>query len=198
MQGGELVVTASCFVGNNGTAQIGLEQGATLSQTGNFGSPSGESDCAGVRVGPECSLFEATACDLPGPANLPPSDGCFVDWPTLSDAVATAPPDPLIESLFRVCDGAVLEVTGAPLVISGGSATIICGDDDANSSNCTIAGGESHLRINGAPSVRVYGMTFVGATFASVLGTGDEAAVLTLENCLFQVRDAPLSMTAPG
>ena len=188
LQDGQVSVSSSCFIGSNATAEIVSDDQATLSQTGNYANSSTtNSACAGVQdVSGNCVAFDANVCTLPSVVFVPPEGGCYADWATLHEAVGQDTDD--FELTFRICPNTTLDASSTrlgPLLIDRGIITLQCGKDGLLSSNCTIRGGETFIKVNAGPTVYIHGMVFTDSTLVPILATGSDKAVLSLEDCVF-------------
>jgi len=96
---------------------------------------------------------------------------------------------------FSVCNNTVLDVSEdmneavTPIVVNGKAVQIKCGDSGARDGKCVIKGGRSHFSLNGNGTTTFLGLTFEGASFASILAVGEADSVATFKECTWRQND---------
>jgi len=191
--GGTVTLFSSCFAAESTEVPVFLGDGSTLALTDVLGEAvmSPETNCTfGAFNGSHCFPIDEASCaiDLEDIDIVAPLNGCVDNWSDLARAVMSDSVRARELITFTLCENTDFNASGSltPIVVNGPDVIIQCGASGLRSGNCKIIGGSTHFKIEGRGRSTFRGISFFGATIASVLATGESSAIAVFHECVWE------------
>lgn len=189
--GGNIQLSPSCFNSQGTTPSVFVDTGSSIDGIGSTVTQQKASGgrCTGILSGTRCFPIANQNCDID--VILPPARGCYDSWVELGKAINTSSYQ-VHDMSFSICHDTFLDVNEGndedvtPIIVAGVKVEIKCGKLGSRDENCTIHGGRSHFKIIGSGATNFSGVTFEGASFASILASGDAGSVATFTECTWR------------
>jgi len=164
---GMVTMTDSCLSGN--APGQGTFNGA-ISGAGNFAGNDGSMGTSNLK-------FDSDRCSAD-------EKQCYGTWFDLSTAVSTAGNSSMI---YTLCENTHLVVGSTSSIhVQRKGTQFRCGMEGRSTGNCVVHGGVTQFLITGTPTGVVFaGITFTGATVASIYASGELAARAEISDCSF-------------
>ena len=193
--GGDLQLGPSCFDDQGTIPSVFIDSGSTVGviDSSSARKQGSGDDCPGILSGTQCQPIAGQNCELEI-VTLPPL-GCYSTWVDLRKAI-TSPYIQGRDSIsFSICNDSVLDADAGtvekapPITVTGVQVEIKCGKGGSRDDNCIVRGGRSHFKLTGSGITEFSGITFEGASFASILATGETGSVVTFRECTWRVNN---------